>query len=225
MMHKRFRGWGILILLMTSLALTACVRPYPGNEASAAQPTVIPIVTQPVVMPQEPISTPDNGQAPAEPVEVQAPTPAPLEPTAEPLTETTYIVVAGDTLFKIALEHDVTVDDIAAANGIIDIDSLEVGQKLLIPGPGSSSTVETEDTGQELTEETEAETETETETDAAPATPATTAAGVHVVKPGENLFRIGLQYGCSVEQLARHNGITTPNRISVGMEVQIPACN
>ncbi len=223
MMHKRFRGWGILILLMTSLALTACVRPYPGNEASAAQPTVIPIITQPAVVPQEPISTPDNGQAPAEPVEVQAPTPAPLEPTAEPLTETTYIVVAGDTLFKIALEHDVTVDDIAAANGIIDIDSLEVGQLLQIPGPGSSGTAETEDTSQELIEETE--TEAGTETDAAPATPAATTGGVHVVKPGENLFRIGLQYGCSVEQLARHNGITTPNRISVGMEVQIPACN
>lgn len=221
MMHKRFRGWGILILLMTSLALTACVRPYPGNEASAAQPTVIPIITQPAVVPQEPISTPDNGQAPAEPVEVQAPTPAPLEPTAEPLTETTYIVVAGDTLFKIALEHDVTVDDIAAANGIIDIDSLEVGQLLQIPGPGSSGTAETEDTSQELIEETE--TEAGTETDAA--TPAATTGGVHVVKPGENLFRIGLQYGCSVEQLARHNGITTPNRISVGMEVQIPACN
>jgi LysM repeat protein len=174
-------------------------------------------------VPQEPISTPDNGQASTEPVEVQAPTPVPLEPTAEPLTETTYIVVAGDTLFKIALEHDVTVDDIAAANGIIDINSLEVGQQLQIPGPGTSGTAETEDTGQELIEETE--TEAETETDAVPATPAATAGGVHVVKPGENLFRIGLQYGCSVEQLARHNGITTPNRISVGMEVQIPACN
>lgn len=223
-MHKRIQiVWIILILLMTSLALTACVRPYPGSEASAAQPTVIPIVTQPALVPQEPIPTPESGLVTAEPVEIQEPTPVPLVPTAEPAAEKTYIVVAGDTLFKIALEHNVTVDDIAAANGIIDVNSLEIGQDLLIPAPGSSGAAETDDQAQELIDETD--TDTDSSPEPAPATTTTAAGGVHVVRPGENLFRIGLQYGCSVEQLARHNSITTPNRIPVGMEIQIPSCN
>jgi LysM repeat protein len=46
-----------------------------------------------------------------------------------------------------------------------------------------------------------------------------------VIQPGDNLFRIGLKYGCTVEQIARHNGITTPNRVAVGLEIEIPDCN
>lgn len=223
-MRKRIQvGWISLVLLMIPLALTACVRPYPGGEASAAQPTVNPIDTEPVVVPIVPVNTPDAAPATLEPVDILEPTPAPIEPTAVPAAESTYIVQVGDTLYKIAIAHDVTVEDIAAANGIVNIDSLEVGQELLIPGPGSQGLVETEDTGQETVEEPNTDADATSDTDSA--APETAAGGVHVVQPGDNLFRIGLQYGCSVEQLARHNGIATPNRISVGMEIQIPECN
>lgn len=237
-MSKRTQsGWVILILLMASFALTACVRPYPGSEAAAAMPTIDPIATQPIVEPPALAATPDTGQPTSEPAEVQEPTPVAIEPTAEPATETTYIVVAGDTLFKIALEHNVTVDEIAAANGIIDIDSLEVGQELIIPAPGSTVSESSGATDQELVEQGQTEASGEAQTDAdtseatdgaaeaGPAEPATAPGGVHVIQPGENLFRIGLRYGCTVEQLARHNSITTPNRVPVGLELQIPDCN
>jgi LysM repeat protein len=45
----------------------------------------------------------------------------------------------------------------------------------------------------------------------------------HVVQAGENLFRIGLQYGCSVLELSTYNGIANPNWISVGQVIRIPA--
>jgi murein DD-endopeptidase MepM/ murein hydrolase activator NlpD len=43
-----------------------------------------------------------------------------------------------------------------------------------------------------------------------------------VVQPGENLYRIALRYGVSVEDLARTNGIEDPRELRVGMRLQIP---
>lgn len=45
---------------------------------------------------------------------------------------------------------------------------------------------------------------------------------VHVVQRGENLFRIALSYGITVEQLAAHNNIADPGSIQVGQRLLIP---
>ena len=45
---------------------------------------------------------------------------------------------------------------------------------------------------------------------------------VHVVQPGENLFRIGLRYGVSALAIASANGIANPNFIHVGQRLTIP---
>ena len=222
-MHTRIYPIGIMLLLMlVLLALSACVRPYPGSEASAAQPTPIAISTQPVVLPQQPITTPTGELVTAEAPAAQEPTPVAVEPTAEPQTEQIHIVVTGETLFKIATQYGVTVDEIAAANNIINVNVLEVGQELLIPVPGATVAPEVSEP-----EDNQDESSAGTEESSQPSPTEAPAAGggVHVVQPGENLFRIGLRYGCSVEQLARYNGITTPNRISVGQQLQIPDCN
>lgn len=44
----------------------------------------------------------------------------------------------------------------------------------------------------------------------------------HVVQAGENLFRIGLQYGFTADQLALHNGLSDPTRIYEGQVISIP---
>ncbi len=45
---------------------------------------------------------------------------------------------------------------------------------------------------------------------------------VHVVQPGENLFRIALNYGLSTDALAQANGITNPTQIYAGQSLVIP---
>jgi len=45
----------------------------------------------------------------------------------------------------------------------------------------------------------------------------------HVVRPGENLFRIALRYGVTVDAIARANGIVDPQRIRAGLVLTIPA--
>ena len=45
---------------------------------------------------------------------------------------------------------------------------------------------------------------------------------VHIVQPGENLFRIGLHYGVDAATLAAYNGISDPTLIYVGQKIRIP---
>ena len=54
--------------------------------------------------------------------------------------------------------------------------------------------------------------------------PTASASGeiIHVVQAGENLFRIGLRYGFTAQELATYNGIANPDVISVGQEIRIP---
>ena len=45
---------------------------------------------------------------------------------------------------------------------------------------------------------------------------------VHVVQPGENLYRIALRYGTDYHSLAAANGIANPHQIYVGQRLVIP---
>ena len=44
----------------------------------------------------------------------------------------------------------------------------------------------------------------------------------HLVQPGENLFRIGLKYGLTVEAVMQANGLYNPNVVYVGQSLCIP---
>jgi len=58
-------------------------------------------------------------------------------PTPLPTTEGPYIVQPGDNLFRIALNHGVTLAALRAANGLLT-DIIYVGQALKIPGQGAT---------------------------------------------------------------------------------------
>jgi LysM repeat protein len=61
-------------------------------------------------------------------------TPAVAITPAEPAPATLHTVRAGDTLGEIVKQYGVTVDDVAAANKLADVNVLRVGQVLVIPG-------------------------------------------------------------------------------------------
>lgn len=66
-----------------------------------------------------------GGDAPA-----PAPTPVPVPQPEGGI----YVVQPGDTLTRIALRHGVTVQALALANGISNLNVIYVGQQLIIPG-------------------------------------------------------------------------------------------
>jgi LysM repeat protein len=84
----------------------------------------------------------DSGVPPTWTPQPPPPTPAPLGtqvPAFRPAPGEgasegeVYEVVAGDTLAEIAERFGVDVERLAAANGIDDVDQIEVGQLLVIP--------------------------------------------------------------------------------------------
>ena len=59
----------------------------------------------------------------------------PLTPAlAQDSTGPIYIVQPGDSLYSIAARFSITIEELLAANGIADANSLAVGQQLIIPG-------------------------------------------------------------------------------------------
>lgn len=70
-------------------------------------------------------------QAPITDLSVEQETPAVQAPE---VAAATYIVQPGDTLYKIATKHTVSVQQIVQANSIADPTQLRVGQTLTIPG-------------------------------------------------------------------------------------------
>ena len=112
-----------------------------------------------------------------------------------------YVVQAGDTLFSIARRFSVPVNELARYNGVLNPDVIYVGQELKIPPTGQSS--------------------------AARGTPTPAASmpayRIHVVQPGENLFRIALRYGVTVETIAAANRLGSTTLIFVGQQLSIPA--
>ena len=103
----------------------------------------------------------------------------------------------------------------------------EGGDATAVPPEGGAGT------GEEPTPTPEGETEapaggegsTETpDTGGETQPPPTTSTGetIHIVQPGENLFRIGLRYGIPYQTLAAYNGIPNPHLIYVGQPIKIP---
>ncbi|HRQ38689.1 MAG TPA: LysM peptidoglycan-binding domain-containing protein [Chloroflexota bacterium] len=182
-------------LLAIALLVVGCVKPVPTDELPA---TVAPAPTleNPVVLPTAPPPTVDPLQPTPEP-ETQPGTEATAEPQSPPTSDgqTVHVVAPGDTLFSISQQYGVPIDQIMAANGITDPNNLVVGTQLVIPAPGSVTV---------------------------PPTPAPGTEQVYTVKAGDNLFRIGLSYGCTVDQLAAYNGIVYPYTIFVGQQIRIP---
>lgn len=90
--------------------------PREAVNDSGLPPTFTPAPTQPPPTPY----TPRAGDAGGGSGEV-------------PLSGDTYRVQRGDTLGEIATRFGVSVSDLAQANGISNIDVIEVGQVLVIP--------------------------------------------------------------------------------------------
>lgn len=127
------------------------------------------------------------------------PTFAPDFPTATPTFSggaCVHTVVVGDNLFRIAMRYNTTIDAIAAANGIANINVIVVGQQLNIPNCGGG-TVPPPGTGGCTT--------------------------TYTVQQGDTLWRISMTYNVPVMSIAAANPqITNINLIFINQQICIP---
>ncbi len=121
----------------------------------------------------------------------------PAAPTTTPAT--TYIVVSGDSLWKIAKKHGLSGKEVAAANNLRSDSPLREGQKLIIPGkaiPNSSaSAVPTTNPADTLT---------------------------YRVKSGETLAVIARHSGTTTAAIKSLNHLKSDN-VHTGQELILPA--
>jgi len=118
----------------------------------------------------------------------------------------TYTIESGDTLFRIAINDSrFSLAELLAANDLTENSIIQPGQVLVLPNcvPG------------------------EDDLEAPPAIPTATPdlpAGttLHVVSSGETLGGIARRYGVTTAAIMEANGLTNPDRLSIGQELIIP---
>ncbi|TVR18978.1 MAG: LysM peptidoglycan-binding domain-containing protein [Anaerolineaceae bacterium] len=157
-----------------------------------------PVQVQPTVTP-----TPD----PVQPVQPEQPLASPTPQPPPPGADCVHVVRAGENLFRLSMRYGVSVNDIARASGVQNIQLIVVGQELTIPGCGTTGIRPPGTAG----------------TSDGTGTSGFVGGTTHVVQQGETLFQISMRYGVSVNDIVAANpSITNPNFILMTSEIVIP---
>jgi LysM repeat protein len=114
-----------------------------------------------------------------------------------------YTVQYGDTLNLIAARYGVSIQAIAQASNLADINILRVGQVLTIPGAQSGGSTTPAPTPP-------------------PSTPSTGGARTYTVKAGDTWNAIAYEYEIYVYDLAAYNNLTISSIIRPGQVLRIP---
>jgi LysM repeat protein len=225
------RHWKFLLLpLLVILLLTACERPLASNESDSAEEDATATSEAETAENEEPVAADDEGEAEAQTgapsgsnEEAEAGTTVD-EPQVEPDSEEAESSdpdVGGGTPETATDETDES-DETDSAEEAVETEDSE-SDEMTDDGADSETTADAtteeavaeDEAAAEETAEDEAQTAAETEsTSSLPAT--------HTVAPGENLYRIGLQYGMSWVTLAAYNNLPNANYIRVGQVLYIP---
>jgi LysM repeat protein len=141
------------------------------------------------------------------PTATSTPPPTPSEPTQTPVIVVnsptpgaaqtqTYVVQTGEWVYSIARKFAVDPNDIIALNNLQYPFDLEVGQEIIIPSAGSSST----------------------------GPDATVVAGgtEYIVKTGDSVYSIAQAHGVDYDSIISANGLVFPYNIYPGDRLIIP---
>ncbi|NWG16332.1 MAG: LysM peptidoglycan-binding domain-containing protein [Chloroflexi bacterium] len=133
-----------------------------------------------------------------------------ITPTAfAEAAECTYTVRPGDNLFRIAVNNNVDLAELRAANPQLVGDLLQPGQTLQIPGcvPGAPADEPAADAGGTAEQ---------------PPVVAPVGGETYTVQPGDTLFAIARRFNTTVQAIIEANNLTNPDRLSVGQQLIIP---
>lgn len=107
--------------------------------------------------------------------------------------DSVHVVQPGESLSVIAVRYGISMAELASANGINNTNHVWVGQQLTIPGSGGgSSGWSGEGTGNSVT-----------------------------VGRGDSLSLIAAMNGMTVQELMDLNGLTNPNHVWIGQQLQV----
>ena len=131
------------------------------------------------------------------------------EPVRNPAEAPVHTVKAGEGLYSISKKYKVSIADLKKWNDL-DTETLKEGQVLVV---GKGKAPKTDPPKTEPEKKPEPKKDTEPETLISP-----TGQKIHIVKPGEGLFRISQTYKISLENLRKWNNLDSDN-LSLGQEL------
>ena len=131
----------------------------------------------------------------------------------------TYTVQSGDSFWKIAHKHGVSVNALIAANNLSAKQTLQIGQKLIIPG-GKTATA-TASTASSAAPKATTGTSAK-KTGASKQGSPIPADGIHVVKSGDSLWKIANYYQISQEAIRKENNFGANPVLQVGQKIKLP---
>jgi LysM repeat protein len=131
-----------------------------------------------------------------------------------------HVVAAGESLSSIAATDGMTVEQLAAANGLSAEALLTQGSTLTIP-PQETGTPEAAPSAGEPQSTTEAAAPNAGEPQST-AQAAAPSAGSYVVQPGDTLSAIAARAGMSVGELAVANGVDPEGLLLAGAVLEVP---
>lgn len=149
-----------------------------------------------------------------------APTPIASAPSAG--TPSSYVIVKGDTVGRIAARFGVTTQEVLSANGLGWASIIYPGQKLTIP---STSTVLPAVPVSTVTPAPSAPAPAPAPAAPAPAPAAPAPAAVngsYVIQSGDNMSKIASKFGVSLQALLDANGLTRTSIIYTGRTLVVP---
>ena len=190
-------GTNKLAFLLTGLSLLLMSACGGGDEEPVLVPATMPPTTTTFVdlSTTVPMTT-TTYAAPATivPVVVETTTTTIVVEPAETKPESVK-VAAGDSLSEIAKANGTTLEKLARINGICDVNSIYVGQVIMLSDPEKEGEVEA-DTTEELTITV-------------------------IVESGDSLSKIAKREGVTADEIMSINDITDPNLLFVGQELTI----
>lgn len=180
---------GALAVVLLVVGLFLVVIWFTGDS-----PPALPAFLRSDTETPEPTNTPQPPTATLEPSR----TPEPSE-TPTPSGPLTYVVEEGDSLASIADQFEVSIDQLIAANNLVDPNNIGVGSQLIIPDPNAELPTET-------------------------ALPGTLVAGTtieYVVKSGDSLLAIAVRFNTTIESISEANDLDPVEVLFVGRKLII----
>ena len=190
-------GTNKLAFLLTGLSLLLMSACGGGDEEPVLVPATMPPTTTTFVDLSTTVpmtTTTYAASATIVPVVVETTTTTIVVEPAETKPESVK-VAAGDSLSEIAKANGTTLEKLARINGICDVNSIYVGQVIMLSDPEKEVDVET-DTIEELTVTV-------------------------IVESGDSLSKIAKREGVTADEIMSINDITDPNLLFVGQELTI----
>jgi len=127
-----------------------------------------------------------------------------------------HIVKKGETLWSIAQECNLSLDQIIATNNLTNSELISIGQKIEIPST-KNTTPETNIITQPVTDKPNSKMNNNI------SQPQNSEPIVYTVRAGDNLWNISRKYGVSVEVITDVNNLRDKDSLSLGQKLEIPA--